>query len=283
MDDQPSNERKMSSEGSPVQVNEDNYAYPNYSASGISNIRMSVDDSAIENYRDNHSDSYPTLRRVSSQGSHYSPKSLDDSYYGDMRMQKIAQAEAVIRKEMFKECTFRPKIKNLPTQYGPLKENGTPFVTRVLKWQKEKEMDLHNKMQVSVKNVEDQCSFKPTINKNSSLAMKEIRGQSPEDANERLFKSHLTIAEQRQKLVEDVVVREEQQLRQECTFQPQIYTKGKTPFDNVQPRYNKAHDENNIFEKQKELSKKDVQSYLSKECTFTPKVFFCKYIQNIFS
>lgn len=252
--------------------NEENYGHHNYSASGISNIRVSVDDSAIDNYRDNHSDSYPTLRRVSSQSSHFSPKSFDDSYFGDMRMQKIAQAEAAIRKEMFKDCTFRPQIKNLPTAYGPLKENGTPFVTRVLKWQKEKEQDLQNKMQLSIKNVEDQCSFKPKINKNSVIAMKEIRGESPERANERLFRSHLTIHEQKQKMVEEVIVREEQQLQQECTFQPQLFTRGKSPFDGVQPRYNKVHDPNNIFEQQKASSKRDVLQYASKECTFTPKV-----------
>ncbi len=250
----------------------ENYVHPNYSASGISNIRMSVDDSAIENYRDNHSESYPTLRRVSSQNSHFSPKSYDDSYYADARMQKIAQAEADIRNEMFKDCTFRPKIKNLPSAYGPLKENGTPFVTRVMKWQKEKEMDLQNKMQISVKNIDDQCSFQPKINKNSVLAMTEIRGESPETANDRLFKSYLTITEQRQKLVEEICMREERQLARECTFKPQLITKGKSPFDHVPSKVHRDLDPHNPFLKQKEKMKEEKKNIISKECTFTPKV-----------
>ena len=42
----------------------------------------------------------------------------EDSYSGhDARTNRIVQAEAVIH-EMFKDCTFRPKIKDLPAYYG---------------------------------------------------------------------------------------------------------------------------------------------------------------------
>jgi hypothetical protein len=272
---------------------------------GDRNIRVSVDDSGLDyHYQshrggagagDGHSEhSYPTLRRVSSQnGLSYSPtatgrQSLDDSSYllyggtggGDMRMQKIAAAESAIRKEMFKECTFKPKIKSLPTQYGPLKEYGTPFVTRVMKWKKEKEVDLQNKMQVSVKSQEESCSFQPKINKNSVIAMKEIRGSdssspSHETANDRLFKSYLTIADQRQKLVEDVMYREEKRVQQECTFHPQIITKGKSPYEHVQAKFNRANDPNvntGMWAKHNNYMREENRSVTPKECTFTPKV-----------
>jgi hypothetical protein len=50
---------------------------------------------------------------------------------GDVgRMNRIAHAEVAIRQEMFKECTFRPQIKQLPGSYGTLKDTGTQFLDR---------------------------------------------------------------------------------------------------------------------------------------------------------
>lgn len=93
-------------------------------------IKISLDDSALDGYRDA-PESYPSLKRAHSQ-SNVSRRSFGsyDELFSDPRLQRLQQAEASIRREMFKECTFRPAIKNLPAQYGPLKETGTPFVTR---------------------------------------------------------------------------------------------------------------------------------------------------------
>lgn len=38
-------------------------------------------------------------------------RSMDDSSVSDLRMSRLAQAEAAMRQEIFKECTFRPQIK----------------------------------------------------------------------------------------------------------------------------------------------------------------------------
>jgi hypothetical protein len=38
-------------------------------------------------------------------------RSMDDSGVSDLRMSRLAQAEAAMRQEIFKECTFRPQIK----------------------------------------------------------------------------------------------------------------------------------------------------------------------------
>ena len=38
--------------------------------------------------------------------------------YTDARSNRMLQNEAMIREEMFRECTFRPKIKELPSTYG---------------------------------------------------------------------------------------------------------------------------------------------------------------------
>lgn len=40
----------------------------------------------------------------------------------------MVQNEALIREEMFRECTFRPRIKELPSAYGIGKDfNGKDF------------------------------------------------------------------------------------------------------------------------------------------------------------
>eukprot|EP01031_Cornospumella_fuschlensis_P048759 gene48759-59702_t len=94
-----------------------------------SQIKISLDDSALDGYREA-PESYPSLKRAHSQ-SNMSRRSFGsyEELFSDPRLQRLQQAEASIRREMFKECTFRPAIKNLPAQYGPLKETGTPFVT----------------------------------------------------------------------------------------------------------------------------------------------------------
>ena len=53
---------------------------------------------------------------------------------------------------MFKECTFRPNIKPLPSSYGAMKDSGTPFHLRVSKWSKEKEAEVRKKMLMMEKN-----------------------------------------------------------------------------------------------------------------------------------
>jgi len=53
---------------------------------------------------------------------------------------------------MFKECTFRPNIKSLPSSYGAMKDSGTPFHARVTKWSKDKDADIRKKTMIIEKN-----------------------------------------------------------------------------------------------------------------------------------
>lgn len=232
-----------------------------------SNVRMSVDDSGLD-YRE-HSDVYPSLRKVPSHNS----KSLDDSYYADLRMQKIAQKEATIREELFRECTFRPKIKNLPTTYGPLKENGTPFVDRVIKWEKEKKAELDHKAKLAVKETEIECTFKPHINKNSALAAKEIHKDSTEPVSERLFRSYMLVNENRQKLIEQELQKEQMLTEQQCTFKPQLKTKLNPQFQHVQSKVKHIINNPHTFKNKVE------EESPPKECSFKPKVCL-KRIRN---
>ncbi len=224
-----------------------------------SNVRMSVDDSGLD-YRE-HSDVYPSLRKVPSQNS----KSMDDSFYADLRMQKIAQKEATIREELFRECTFRPKIKNLPATYGPLKENGTPFVDRVIKWEREKKAELEHKAKLAVKENDIECTFKPHINKNSALAAKEIHKDSDEPVSERLFRSYMIVNENRQKLIEQELQKEQMLAEQQCTFRPQLKTKSNPQFQHVQSKIKHVISNPHMLKSKAEDSP-------PKECSFKPKV-----------
>jgi hypothetical protein len=227
-------------------------------------MKISLDDSAIDAYRDGQ-DSYPSLKRVNS-FSNVSRKSFDDAMMSDPRMMRLQQTEAAIRKEMFKECTFRPQIKNLPAAYGPLKETGTAFVDRMEKWKREKELQLQLKQKIKDRSSLEDCSFKPKINRYSDRAVKEIRGSSPETAHERLFKSSLQLIEQRKKLLEDEYLKEEQSLEAQCTFKPKLVTKSSNFYQQVQPKFNRVD-----ITKKEEISQKPNPS-MGKSCTFTPKV-----------
>ena len=50
---------------------------------------------------------------------------INDSMYvyTDARSNRMIQNEAAIREEMFRECTFQPKIKDLPSAYGVGKDS----------------------------------------------------------------------------------------------------------------------------------------------------------------
>ena len=43
------------------------------------------------------------------------------------------------------DCTFKPKIKELPRHYGAPKDRDVPFQTRVMRWQKEKELEARKR------------------------------------------------------------------------------------------------------------------------------------------
>lgn len=241
-----------------------------------SGARVSLDDSAMYNYRDG-SDAYPTLRKVSSPNDSYSRRSFDDSNFFDARMQKLASTETAIREEMFRECTFRPKIKGLPSAYGPLKETGTPFVVRVNNWQRKKEQQQKVKQELIEKSETSVCTFQPKISRNSSLAIKEIRGESPDKATDRLYSAHKVIVEQREKLREEELMKEEKVIEMECTFHPQLQTRDHPSFQHVQSKFRYSTPNNHGPGSKSALEKRVYNDF-----TFTPKVqlFYHAYFMS---
>jgi hypothetical protein len=239
------------------------YLSHNYSSDNRYGTKFSMDDSALPQYSQEY---YPTLSRTGSHGS-FSRHSLDDSNYIDARMQKLIQSEAAIREEMFRECTFRPKIKGLPTTYGPMKEHGTPFIVRSQKWIESTEKNMKKKSKAVEESMLRDCTFRPRINSNSASAIKEIRGDSPsEKANDRLFVSYKIMQEQKERMRKDHIINEERLEELECTFQPILETRENPAFQHVNPKFlldqtaRKLKDKQNLDEK------------YYKDFTFTPKV-----------
>merc|ERR1711871_672765 len=108
----------------------------------------------------------------------------------ESRINRIAQTEAAVREEMFRDFTFKPEIKKLPASYGAPKDKDLPFHDRVMKWQREREVESMRRRELSENSELVDCTFKPRISKASEKAVKEIRGESNDiSANERLYRT----------------------------------------------------------------------------------------------
>lgn len=197
------------------------------------------------------------------------------------RSNRILRTEAAIREEMFRECTFHPQIKPLPSTYGQPKNVGTPFYDRVTKWQKEKDHQVHRKRQDFAKVEVQDCSFHPTINRHSYKAMQELRGNRSnsatrsrndaldnendydESVTERLYREAKTSAISRNKFLEDEMRMQDEINKQLCTFKPNLQAKG--TYDYIGPKYN-------TIANTPDKSKSTIITREMRECTFTPKI-----------
>lgn len=195
--------------------------------------------------------------------SYYTRGSMDDTYLpGDSRSNRIAQTEAAIRQEMFKECRFRPVIKELPNFYpGVNKEKDVDFYDRVTKWQKEKEAESGRRKTAMANSDMVGCTFQPKINRNSERAVKEIRGEASEAATDRLYKSNEVSMSQRASFIEEELQRERKEEQAVCTFQPRLVSSKR--FSQVKSKFTK-------IEPKKEVPPEERPEV--KLCTFTPKV-----------
>ncbi len=207
----------------------------------------------------------PVMRGAEESG--YGSIGQPDESFMDARAHRIAQQESLIRQEMFKDCTFRPQIKSLPSSYGSQKDQNTPFYQRVSKWQKDKEQDAAKRRSMQAESELSGCTFRPKINTMSVRAVKMTRGDSKETANERLFKSAEAAMNQKMRFLEEELRMEKEKEISECTFQPQRVTKDKfkevpTKFNRLPPKAPAGTAAGTAAPPTQDL----------KECTFTPKV-----------
>ena len=197
--------------------------------------------------------------------SYFTRRSADDSGIGfksNSRSNRIAQTEAAIRQEMFKDCTFRPKIKTLPRSYVQ-KQDDSVFYDRVTRWQKEKEQNASQRQSMTESSNVVECTFAPKINRNSLKAVKEIRGDNKEDTANRLYKNHELSILQRSKYIEEELNRERVLEIEECTFNPNISISNTERFAQVRAKVSA----NPKIRKVEPSLRPD-----TKECTFTPVV-----------
>ena len=186
----------------------------------------------------------------------------------DVRTQRIAQAESVIRAEMFKECTFKPKIKKLPDNYNSSQDHATttPFYERVTKWQKEKEIESVRRKELVDESMTVDCTFHPRINRNSDRAVREQRGDDVnESATERLYRSNETSQYQRSKFIEEELRKEKIEEDATCTFKPTLIT-AKKKFAFVRAKFDQPQTKDRTSQFGMVMDENE------KECTFTPKV-----------
>lgn len=192
-------------------------------------------------------------------------RSADDMFAGDARMHRIANAEAAMRQEIFKECTFRPQIKNLPPKlYGAMKNEDSNFHNRVSKWQRERDLEVQTKSRQIESGELQECTFQPKINHNSDKAVKVLRGESdnPVDTSKRLYKNFEVAHQQRVHLINTMRAKEDAMNRETCTFQPQLLTKNTPVYQNVHSKFTQVNQP-----KPSQALPSDL-----KNCTFTPKV-----------
>ena len=186
-------------------------------------------------------------------------QSMDDSLLNyDLKYNKAAQAEESIRREMFKECTFHPKIKKLPDAYKTHESiDDTPFHVRVHKWQQEKQDEMVRRKEFLDKNSTLDCTFHPRINYSSEKAVKELRGDLNESVSDRLFKASDRSLIERRRFIEEELRAQREEEEKECTFKPNIIKSNR--FSDVQ---SKLH----------EPLKRNADDPSAKNLTFTPNV-----------
>lgn len=229
---------------------------------------------------------YPTIYPIEGTTETSAPLSSSSSPPPQVsqRVTKVAKSESQIKQEIFKECTFKPVIKPLPPSYGPLKEDGTPFVTRVMKWNKEKQLNIMKKNEIINKMNDDLCTFQPKINKNSLNSVKFNRGMNQSDKKdvekitERLYNNHIIMYNLKNELYNKEREKAREEEEEQCTFQP-ILTYNKN-YQDVKPKYldvfnkEKRSDEDARRSYEEKLLADEINKERMKECTFAPKVSF---------
>ena len=203
-------------------------------------------------------------------GHHEYAENEDQAMYpGDARTHRLVMHEAFIREEMFKECTFKPKIKELPNSYGVGKAQTVrsgPFYDRVIQWQQTKEQAASIKKQQVDHSALVDCTFKPRMNKNSVQVMKESRSELSHNgrmpAGERLYRNSEATYMIRARTIEEELRRERGEEDKECTFHPKLVTSG-GKFAQVKAKFQLPKRQQDPYR---------VEERQTENCTFTPKV-----------
>lgn len=224
----------------------------------------------------------------------------EDTNVVNARSTRIAQAESAIRQDMFKECTFKPQITKLPRSYGAdANTDNTPFYQRVMRWQKDKDMEAKRRVEMHRDNDVTDCTFKPQINKTSEkvarnavsktgLSMtgmpigsengggnivqpkrKQTQAQE-ESANERLYRGGELSEQSRRQALEETLQMQQEQERLDTEYH--IYTTNNAKYHHIAPRVYNGLLDNNPLDEYNNPKSRNATPAKDPSCTFTPKV-----------
>uniref|UniRef100_A0A7S3K3P5 Uncharacterized protein n=1 Tax=Aureoumbra lagunensis TaxID=44058 RepID=A0A7S3K3P5_9STRA len=179
------------------------------------------------------------------------PKSYYSNHQKKYHQRRAPDLEA-------EECTFHPKIKELPNGLYRQKTQGS-FLERSERWRREREVQLEKKLALEAEQLTSECTFHPRISENSVKAAELSRAGDKRRADDRLYQEHKKRAAAIEKKRLQDLQNEESRFHDEYPFQPTRISKPKS-FDQIQPRYIASSPRNYI----------NGESRLQ-ECTFTPR------------
>jgi hypothetical protein len=175
---------------------------------------------------------------------------------------KAQKAANEIRTRNMAECTFRPQIKTLPAHYGA-KDNTMPFHKRVMRWKDQKDGQKSKRANEHSEEEMLDCTFHPSINKQSKAILASSKHGQNQRASERLYENAKT-----SRAWEDTDAqakeREDEEFHRTCTFKPQINSRRATP---ARARYRDAPQS-----QQQSRRKSREPATGMEECTFTPQI-----------
>ena len=139
------------------------------------------------------------------------------------------------------ECTFRPRIKELPSSYhtaasarkARTNSNGD-FLERVERWQRDREKEMEKRVSREAEEVMGECTFHPRISANSIRAAEMTRANDPRPPEDRLYQEDVrrrAAVEARRSLDSTLA---ETRFRDEHPFKPQRVARD---YGQVEPRY----------------------------------------------
>ena len=211
-----------------------------------------------------------SLSEVRNPGCEHRP--VDDRTLG----QNISKAQLPYGED----CTFKPKIRPLPSHYGALKDDAMPIDQRFQKWSLEKELNAKARRDDAVTMQLDGCTFKPKINTSSKRAMDISRGGDERPVPERLYTDGKVAREELEEYKESLREQAEEEFKRQCTFTPKTNT---ARFKAV-PKYNEPRCASAPPRQLAETSNAEQSNFAPKTNDLTPKMsaarLYCQ--ENVF-
>jgi hypothetical protein len=118
------------------------------------------------------------------------------------------------------ECTFRPRIKNLPSMYTSSSLTNNDFLTRNQAWSHRRQSKLDSAKREAEQQEEGDCTFTPTACALSKVLNSMVTSTSSSGGSSKLHEKN--VSRKTLQLTADMRRQEEQRFKDDCTFTPQL-------------------------------------------------------------